>query len=338
MYHKVIRCMLILAVAAAGVLSAAAGAPAGAGTLPPPTRLAHARMHAAESAAIFQDVVINPASTTAYLTVPSQNEVAVLDLATGTFGPSIPVGSDPQGIDITPDGRTLYVADAGGQTISKVDIATGAVTTIATPASFMSDTPDSIVVLNNGTALYSTTFAGSGFGGHIYQLDLGTDASTVVPTMGSGGLSTEFTPLSRSADYSTAGALLGDDSAGPFDVYTAATGNVVSGTLNAFISSSALNGNGTTMLVDGKSVIAADTGTLLGTISDSCVGAVLDASGLTGFCLGVNSIVELDISRFLTGPEIPLPAGITGTGELALSPNGRVLVGVTSGGAIIVDL
>src|SRR5262249_14072595 len=168
---------------------------------------------------------------------------------------------------------------------STAALARGAVTPVAAPASFMTDTPGSIVVLNNGTALYSTTFAGSGFGGHIYQLDLGTDASTVVPTMGSGGLSTEFTPLSRSADYSTAGALLGDDSGGPYDVYTAATGNVVSGTLNAFISSSALNGDGSTMLVDGKSVIAADTGTLLGTINVSCVSAVLDASGLTGFCL-----------------------------------------------------
>jgi hypothetical protein len=48
--------------------------------------------------------------------------------------------------------------------------------------------------------------------------------------------------------------------------------------------------------------------------------------------------VELDISRFLSGPEIPLPTGVTGTGELALSPNGKVLVGVTSGGAVIVDL
>ncbi|MGA8462071.1 MAG: hypothetical protein WB800_42245 [Streptosporangiaceae bacterium] len=59
----------------------------------------------------------------------------------------IPVGSDPQGIDITPNGKTLYVADSGGQTISKVTIATGKVKTITTPAGGLNDTPYSIVVL-----------------------------------------------------------------------------------------------------------------------------------------------------------------------------------------------
>jgi hypothetical protein len=52
---------------------------------------------------------------------------------------------------------------------------------------------------------------------------------------------TERTALSRSADYSTVGLVLGGDSGGFFDVYTAATGKVASGGLNSFISSSSLN-------------------------------------------------------------------------------------------------
>jgi DNA-binding beta-propeller fold protein YncE len=56
----------------------------------------------------------------------------VLPVTHDLSGTPIPVGSDPQGIDITPNGKTLYVADSGGQTISKVTIATGKVKTIAT--------------------------------------------------------------------------------------------------------------------------------------------------------------------------------------------------------------
>jgi len=336
-YRTVSRSALVLAAAATSVFAAAGGALAATASRSV-TSMAHPHVRAVQSSNIFGGVVINPASTTAYLTVPSDNEVGALDLATDQFVAVYPVGSDPQGIDITPDGTTLYVADSGGQTISRVDIATGQVTTITTPASFLDDTPYSIAVLNNGNALYSTTFAGSGFGGHLYQLNLGTDATTVVTSMGTGGQVTEVTPLSRSADYSTAGAVLGDDSAGPFDIYTAATGNVVSGTLNEFISSSALSGDGSTMLVDGSSVINAATGSVLGTINDDCVSAALNASGSTGYCLGTNSIVELNISRFLTGASIPLPAGVTGTGTIVLSPDGKVLVAETSGGAVIVNL
>ena len=57
----------------------------------------------------YGGVVISPDSQTAYLTVPSLDEVAALNLETGTFGTPIIVGSKPEGIDITPDGSTLYV-------------------------------------------------------------------------------------------------------------------------------------------------------------------------------------------------------------------------------------
>jgi DNA-binding beta-propeller fold protein YncE len=55
------------------------------------------------SAAPFSNEVISPDSNTAYLSVPSLNEVAVLNLATGTFGTPIDVGSDPTSLDITPE-------------------------------------------------------------------------------------------------------------------------------------------------------------------------------------------------------------------------------------------
>ena len=119
----------------------------------------------AGSSDTFQDVVINPTSKTAYLTVQSKNQVDVLNLKKGTFAKPIPVGSDPLGIDITPDGKTLYV---------------------------------------------------------------------------------------------------------------------VSGSLNTFISSSALSGDGSTLLIDGTYVINPATGSLLGTISGPGGSSVLNAPGTTG--------------------------------------------------------
>jgi hypothetical protein len=329
-YRTMLRSTLVLATAAIGLLAATGGALAA--TTPPSS------VTVAESSLPFENVVINPASTYAYFTVPSENEVAVLNLSTDEYGTPIPVGSDPQGIDITPNGKTLYVADSGGQTISKVTIATGKVKTITTPAGGLSDTPYSIVVLNNGSALYSTTFAGSGFGANVYDLNLSTGASTEVTSFGLNGEVTELTQMSRSWNHKIAGAVLGDDSLGPFDIYTAATGDVVSGQLNNFISYGSLNKKGTTYLIDGSYVIDAATGSLLGTISDDCAGAVLNASGAGGYCLGSNAIVALNVSRFETGTSTAFPAGTTGTGQLAISPNGDLLVGITNDGAVIATI
>jgi hypothetical protein len=292
----------------------------------------------ASSGDTFRNVVINPTSTTAYLTVPGKNQVDVLNLRKGTFSQPIPVGSDPLGLDITPDGKTLLVADGGAASISEVNLSTRAVTTIAVPAGPLSDTVYSIVALNNGHALFTQTFAGSGFGANAYDLDLSTGAMSVVPGIGINGQVTEVTPLSRSADYSTASAVLGDYSLGTFDVYSAATGNVVSCSLNEFISSSALNGNGTTLLVDGTDVINATTGVLLGTINSPGGSSVLNTAGTTGYTLSGSSIIKLNIATFSTGQAISLPDPASPGAGLAMSPNGRYLVAGTTGGAAIVKL
>jgi Calx-beta domain len=297
----------------------------------------HPDVYVTGSPLTFADVVINPSGTTAYLTVPAKNEVAVLHLKTGAYGKPIAVGSDPQGIDITPDGKRLYMCDAGGQTISKVVIATRKVTTIITPSSFTHDTPFSIAVMNNGHAIYTTTFAGSGYGGHAYNLNLSTGASTVASNIGIGGQTTEFSPVSRSADHSTVGVVIGDDSGGTFDIYTAATGNVVSNSLNAFISSSSLDGDGSTMLVDGSYVIDGASGAVLGTINDACSSSALNRTGSTGYCLEAQALAKLNVGRFLVSKTVNLPQPTAGGRQLAYSGKGHVLVAETGGGATIIE-
>jgi hypothetical protein len=333
-YRIMFRSALVLATGATGLLAASGGALA----VTAPATTPPSSVTIAKSSLGLENVVVNPASTVAYFTVPAKNEVAVLNLSTDKFGTPIKVGSDPQGIDITPNGKSLYVADSGGQTISRVTISTGKVKTITTPAGTLDDTPYSIVVLNNGNALYSTTFAGSGFGANVYELNLTTEKSTEVSSFGLNGEVTEVTQLSRSFNHKIVGAVLGDDSGGPFDVYTVASGDMVSGSLNNFISYGSLNKTGTKFLVDGSDVIDAANGSQLGTINDDCAGAVLNASGAGGYCLASNAIVTLNVDRFTTGTSTALPSGATGTGALAISPNGDLLVGVTNAGAVIATI
>jgi streptogramin lyase len=333
--HKLTRPILIRS---ASIIAIAAGAVSLTGAAQAATSNPGGTVSIASSTDTFQGVVIDPTSTTAYFTVPGSNQVDVLNLKKGTWSKPIPVGSGPRSLDITPDGGMLLVADSG-QTISEVNLKNDQVTTVQTPNDGLSDTPYSIVALNNGTALFTTTFNGSGFGGRAYSLNLSTGAIT--PATGIGiinGEVTEATPLSRSADYSTAAAVLGDDSGGPFDVYSAATGNTVSGNLNAFINSGALSGNGSKLLIDGTYVIDATTGALLGTISGSGGNAVLTADGDTGYAFSGSSITELNTTDYQTGQTISLPDPASGGGQLALSPNGKYLVAETSGGAAIVNL
>jgi streptogramin lyase len=227
----------------------------------------HPDVYVTGSQSAFADVVINPSGTTVYLTVPAKNQVAVLDLKTGVYGKPIAVGSDPQGIDITPNGATLYVCDAGGQTISRVVIATRKVTTIITPSSFTHDTPLSIAVLNKGHA-----------------------------------------------------------------IYTVATGNVVPNSLSAFIYSSSLDGDGSTMLVDGAYVINGASGAVLGTINDACSSSALNGTGSTGYCLEAQALAKLNVGRSLVSKRVHLPQPAAGGKQLAYSSKGHVLVAETGGG------
>lgn len=135
--------------------------------------------------------------------------------------------------------------------------------------------------------------------------------------------------------------MIGDDSGGTFDAYAAATGKAVSGSLSDCITSSSLNATGSTMLVSGNGgtyVINPATGALLGTIACGGGNAVLNPSGLTGYCVQPQAVVTLHVKRFLTGQAITLPERATARALPALSPNGRVLVVPTNGGAVILGV
>src|SRR5262245_48874610 len=125
------------------------------------------------------DIIIDDGCHYMYLTNTSQNRVEVFSLQTLTLQTPIQVGSQPVGLDITPNGSLLYVANSGGNNISVVDLIRRVeLRKVAVPSGFSNDTPYSIAIASNGLALFSTTFAGSGFGARMMQLDVATDQVT----------------------------------------------------------------------------------------------------------------------------------------------------------------
>jgi YVTN family beta-propeller protein len=70
------------------------------------------------------DFVQSPDQSKIYVTVPSQNAVAVIDAKSLQVTNTVFVGSNPSGLTISPDGSTLYVANSGSSFVARFSTAT----------------------------------------------------------------------------------------------------------------------------------------------------------------------------------------------------------------------
>ena len=124
------------------------------------------------------DVVVG-ADGHAYATNTVLNRVEVVSLATGALVASIPVGSQPRGLDLSPDGRLLYVANWGASEVSVVDTTLRKeLRRIPIPSgSVYRDGPDAIAVAANGTALLTTSFHPTIGGWRLLQIDLASETT-----------------------------------------------------------------------------------------------------------------------------------------------------------------
>jgi YVTN family beta-propeller protein len=86
--------------------------------LPTPTPVPAAATFAIAANRLLPD----PSRPRIYASIPATNTIAVLRTDTRTLEKSIFVGSDPQGMAISPDGHKLFVANRGGQNIGVVDL------------------------------------------------------------------------------------------------------------------------------------------------------------------------------------------------------------------------
>lgn len=87
----------------------------------------------------------------AYVFVPNRGgTVAVIDTLTGCPFPAIAVGAEPAGIAATPDGRRIYVTNAGADSVTVVDVSTRSV--LATIP--VDRAPRGVAVTPNGERVY----------------------------------------------------------------------------------------------------------------------------------------------------------------------------------------
>ena len=75
----------------------------------------------------------------AYVANLSSNTVSVIDTATNTVVATVPVGSDPFGVAVTPDGAIAYVANFISNTVSVIDTANNTVVATVTVGTFPND-------------------------------------------------------------------------------------------------------------------------------------------------------------------------------------------------------
>ncbi len=73
-------------------------------------------------------VSIAGASPFAYITNGDSNSVSVIDTDTNKVTATIPVGSNPMGVAINPNGTKVYVVNANSNDISIIDTSTNKVT------------------------------------------------------------------------------------------------------------------------------------------------------------------------------------------------------------------
>ncbi len=117
-----------------------------------------------------------PAASTAYAANENSNNISVIDTTTNTVTATVPVGSRPVAVAVTPDGSRIYVANFGDGTVSIIDAATN--TVIATVV--VGSEPISIAINPNGSKLYVANFAS----GNVSVIDTLTNTVTASIAVG----------------------------------------------------------------------------------------------------------------------------------------------------------
>jgi hypothetical protein len=181
----------------------------------------------------------------------SGGDIDRYDTQTNSFLTPFTVGGSLLGIDLSPDGKTLAVADTSRTGIDLVSTSTGAVTPVNfTPASGEGGAY-TVAYESNGNLLVSTQFVGSGWV-PLRQYDPTTGVTTVIG--GGSGTNGEVrggTMLSASADRNTIGLAEGNQEGGPIHAFSVASGSIVATTSlgSLFTYTIGANANGTQFAV-----------------------------------------------------------------------------------------
>jgi YVTN family beta-propeller protein len=172
-----------------------------------------------------------------YVTNEFDNTVSVIDAASNTVVATIPVGTLPSAVAVTPNGAYAYVANQNGSTVSV--IATASNTVVATIP--VGRSPSAVAVTPNGAYAYVTNASGNTVS------VIATASNTVVDLIpvGNGPAGIAFAPASPSVPFTTFSmlppvitknslALAGDLTLGATSTGLSLPGQPLTLTLNSF--------------------------------------------------------------------------------------------------------
>ncbi|HEX4704325.1 MAG TPA: GH92 family glycosyl hydrolase, partial [Pseudonocardiaceae bacterium] len=103
---------------------------------------------------------------TAYVSNFSDNTVTPVDRRTGTAGPTIPVGSGPDGVVVTPDGTQVFVANNNSNNVTVIDTSDNHVITTVPVGSVAAD----VAVTPDGKTVWVSNFGD----GTVQSIDVAT--------------------------------------------------------------------------------------------------------------------------------------------------------------------
>lgn len=151
------------------------------------------------SAATVRDLAFDPKRNVVYVSQPDSVSVAVLSLTTKSYRTALTFPGEPGGLDLSPGGDSLFVAERYRPYITVLNLVTSERTLLAVKTFISySGAPASVRVMGNNKALVTLTSGGIGFGGNLLDVDLVTGAVTNLAAI------TEFAPMCRSRDRSAA--------------------------------------------------------------------------------------------------------------------------------------
>jgi len=122
------------------------------------------------------DWVIDSSRNRLYLSIPLAQQVAILDLTTRQWLPPLHLFGNPLGLDLTPNGDSLFVALRRTHYLGIVNLQTRTLDTIRLALANEFETgPERIRLMSNRKLIITTAFDGSGYSSvGILEYDLGT--------------------------------------------------------------------------------------------------------------------------------------------------------------------
>ncbi len=121
-----------------------------------------------------------------YVTNSNNNTVSVIDAATNTITATVPVGSAPVAIALTPNNAFAYVANIVSDNVSVIDLATNTVTATVS----VGDAPISVAITPDGAFAYVANLRSA----NVSVIDTATNTVATTVSVGSFPIAVAITP------------------------------------------------------------------------------------------------------------------------------------------------